>query len=170
MLIWKYPTKLCAPHQSSNFRELDTVSEAFGGLGEQGVCRGHGFGEVGQHHNGVSREQQGRGVHRIIPWGSWGSGRWTFALCRPHHVDIDLVAVYIPGVLNTLADRGSRFKRTMDNGDWMLSSMVFAHPCGACCSSSLWCSSHLDGGPDAVGNNRQLHRFCSVVDSSFYWI
>ena len=92
-------------------------------------------------------------------------GQRLVDVCRQH--DSDLAALHIPGVLNGLADRGSRFKQTVDNGDWMLSSRAFGHMCGVL-RQQFGVHLTLDGGAGAVGSNRQLHRFCSVVNSIFY--
>ena len=77
------------------------------------------------------------------------------AVCKQH--DIDLAAIHIPGDQNRLADRGSRVKRSKDYGDWMFSRAAFGHIEGR-----LWehfgVQLSLDGGADAVGSNRQLHR------------
>jgi len=86
------------------------------------------------------------------------------AVCKQH--DIDLAAIHIPGEQNGLADRGSRVKRSKDYGDWMLSRAAFVN-----IEEELWehfgVQLGLDGGADAVGSNRQLHRYYSAVNSIF---
>ena len=84
--------------------------------------------------------------------------------CARH--SIDLAAIHIPGEENLLADRLSRFKRELDQGDWMLDRAPFerARERARALFGVEWT---LDGSADPVGANRQLPRFCSAVNSIF---
>jgi hypothetical protein len=80
--------------------------------------------------------------------------------------DVDLAAVNIPGKINTLADQLSRFVRGHDDGDWMLSPLVFAEIHARLKETFLKNDElTLDGSADPNGNNALLPRFCSSVDS-----
>jgi hypothetical protein len=80
--------------------------------------------------------------------------------------DVDLAAVHIPGKINDLADKLSRFVREHDDGDWMFSPEKFAEIHARLKETFL---EHgeltLDGSADPNGNNALLPRFCSKVDS-----
>ena len=158
MLIWEYPPEESAPVQSSNYRELDTVVrplEEWGHRFAGGRC-------LTRSDNSTSvavvnkRGTNSRNLQQL-------SARLV-AVCKKH--DIDLAAVHIPGDLNGLADRGSRVKRSKDYGDWMFSKAAFEHVEGR-----IWeqfgVKLTVDGGADAVGSNRQLHRYYSAVNSIF---
>jgi predicted SprT family Zn-dependent metalloprotease len=119
MLIWEYPQELCAPVQSSNYRELDTVVRPLEAWGSK-----FAGGRV------LARSDNSTAVAVVNRRGTTSSnlqalGHELVAVCKRH--DIDLAAIHIPGVQNGLADRGSRFKRVLDHVDWMLSKRAFQH-------------------------------------------
>jgi hypothetical protein len=158
MLIWEYPPEESAPVQSSNYRELDTVVrplEEWGHRFAGGRC-------LTRSDNSTSvavvnkRGTNSRNLQQL-------SARLV-AVCKRH--DIDLAAIHIPGDLNGLADRGSRVKRGLDYGDWMLSKAAFEHMEGRI-REQYGVRLTVDGGADAVGSNRQLQRYYSAVNSIF---
>ena len=158
MLIWEYPQELCAPVQSSNYRELDTVVRPLEAWGIK-----FAGGRV------LARSDNSTAVAVVNRRGTTSSnlqelGHELVAVCKRH--DIDLAAIHIPGVQNGLADRGSRFKRVLDHGDWMLSKRAFQHVVDEV-RERFGVQLTLDGGADPVGSNRQLPRYCSVVNSIF---
>ena len=154
--VWRYGPEDSAPRQSSNWRELDTVVrplEMWGAelAGQRVLVRTDNTTakSVVNNRGTVSANLQPL-CARLVE------------VCRAH--DLDVAAMHIPGVENTLADALSRFKRGMDKGDWMLARRAFGHA-QQVVREEYAVEFTLDGSSDPVGSNRQLPRFCSAVNS-----
>ena len=154
--VWHYGPEESAPQQSSNWRELDTVVrplEMWGAelAGQRVLVRtDNTTARAVVNNRGTVSANLQQLCARLVE------------VCRKH--DLDVAAMHIPGVENTLADALSRFKRGVDKGDWMLARRAFGHA-----QQVVWeefgVELTLDGSSDPVGSNRQLPRFCSIVNS-----
>ena len=155
-----FPPAEQPPLRSSNYRELKTA-----------VIGVDLWGHLWPHQRVLYRSDN------TVTVGIINSGGTTAATLIPlaqelatslRLHDIDLAAVHIPGVENGLADRLSRHRRRVDTGDWLLRRRFFdaihEH------LRRHWLHGQvltLDGSADVVGNNSQLTRYCSEVDSIF---
>ena len=117
--VWHYGPEESAPQQSSNWRELDTVVrplEMWGAelAGQRVLVRtDNTTARAVVNNRGTVSANLQQLCARLVE------------VCRTH--DLDVAAVHIPGVENTLADALSRFKRGVDKGDWMLARRAFGH-------------------------------------------
>ena len=156
--VWHYSPEESAPQQSSNYRELDTVLKVVELWGER--LEGRRVLVRSDNSTAVSvANRKGTNSANLL-----GLSERLVEGCARH--DIDLAAIHIPGEENLLADRLSRFKRELDQGDWMLDGAPFerARERARALFGVEWT---LDGSADPVGANRQLPRFCSAVNSIF---
>ena len=154
--VWRYGPEESAPQQSSNYRELHTVLKAVELWG--GRLAGRRVLVRSDNSTAVSvANRRGTNSANLL-----GLSERLVEECARH--DVDLAAVHIPGEENLLADRLSRFKRELDQGDWMLDSAPFerARERARRFFGVEWT---LDGSADPVGANRRLPRFCSAVNS-----
>jgi hypothetical protein len=154
--VWEYAEADSAPAQSSNWRELDTVVrplEMWGAdlAGQRVLVRTDNTTACAV----VNR--RGTNAPNLLPL-----ARRLAAVCRRH--DLDVAAVHIPGEENTLADGLSRLRRGWDQGDWMLARAAFVHV-QQVVEEVYGVRFTLDGSADPLGGNRQLPRFCSVLNS-----
>ena len=154
--VWRYGLEDSAQRQSSNWRELDTVVrplEMWGAelAGQRVLVRtDNTTAKAVVNNRGTVSANLQQLCARLVE------------VCRAH--DLDVAAMHIPGVENTLADALSRFKREMDKGDWMLSRPAFGNA-QQVVREEYEVEFTLDGSSDPVGSNRQLPRFCSAVNS-----
>ena len=156
--VWHYGPEESAPQQSSNYRELHTVLKAVELWGER--LAGRRVLVRSDNSTAVSvANRRGTNSANLL-----GLSERLVEECARH--DVDLAAMHIPGEENLLADRLSRFKRELDQGDWMLDDAPFerARERARRFFGVDWT---LDGSADPVGANRQLPRFCSAVNSIF---
>ena len=160
-LAWVYPPHLAAPNQSSNYRELDTVLRPLRVWGRRWrkrrvLVRSDNTTAVAVVNRGGTMQPNLAQLSAAIQ-----------EVCR--ELDIDLAAIHIPGVANKLADALSRFVRRQDHSDWMLHRHIFQALREAVQQHFLPGGQDLtlDACADPVGNNAQLDRFCSVVDSVY---
>ena len=154
--VWRYAEEDSAPAQSSNWRELDTVVRPLEMWGAELA----GQRVLVRTDNTTARavvNRRGTNSANLLPL----SERLA-AVCRRH--DLDVAAVHIPGEQNTLADGLSRMRRGWDQGDWMLARAAFEHVQRVVEDEYGVCFT-LDGSADPLGSNRQLPRFCSVLNS-----
>ena len=148
------------PSKSSNYRELTT---ALIGLRQ--------FGHTWRGQRVLYRSDNSTTVAVINKQGSPVPDLNVIAeeiLTTARRLGVDLAASHIPGCLNGLADRLSRHRRLIDTDDWKLRSELFEEL--HLYLREQWLEDGeltLDGGADVVGNNAQLHPFCSEVDSIF---
>ena len=156
--VWKFAEHECAPHQSSNFRELKTAVQPLRKWGPR--FRGRRLLYRSDNRTTVSViRRKGTTARNLQPL-----VQELRQLCLQH--DIDLAALHIPGKENGLADRLSRFTRTVDTGDWKLHTHIFE----AAQQRALQLYPHmqpitLDGTADPAGQNAHVPRFCSAADS-----
>ena len=158
--IHLFPPSEQPPHKSSNFRELTTALI--------------GLQKYGHHWRGqrvLYRSDNSTTVSVINKQGSPADDLNVVAeeiLATARHLGVDLAATHIPGVINGLADRLSRHRRLVDTDDWKLRTELFQEL--HLYLREQWLEGDeltLDGGADVVGNNAQLHPYCSEVDSIF---
>ena len=160
-LAWTYPAELAAGEQSSNYRELDTVVRPLKQWGRR-WRRGRVLNRS-DNKTSVSTANRGGTMQPNLT----ALSDELQQTCR--ELEIDLASIHIPGVQNKLADALSRFVRGRDTSDWMVHPAVFEQAQEAVRSRFLGGrgSFTLDGAADPVGNNAQLPRYCSVVDSVY---
>ena len=154
--VWEYAVEDSAPLQSSNWREMDTVVRPLEMWGAELA----GQRVLVRTDNTTARavvNRRGTNSANLLPL----SERLA-AVCRRH--DLDVAAVHIPGEQNTLADGLSRMRRGWDQGDWMLARAAFEHV-QRVVLEEYGVHFTLDGSADPLGSNRQLPRFCSVLNS-----
>lgn len=158
--IHPFPPSEQPPYRSSNWRELTT---ALIGLQK--------YGHLWPGQRVLYRSDNSTTVAAINKQGSPVGDLNVVVeeiLATAHHLGVDLAATHIPGVVNGLADRLSRHRRLVDTDDWKLRTALFQELHRYL--REEWLEDGeltLDGGADVVGNNAQLPRFCSEVDSIF---
>ena len=158
--IHPFPEHHQPPNKSSNFRELST---ALIGLRK--------YGHLWRGQRVLYRSDNSTTVSVINKQGSPVSDLNNVSeeiSAAALALGVDLAAAHIPGNINGLADRLSRHRRRLDTDDWKLRSDIFdgLHRY----LQERWLEGNrltLDGGADVVGNNAQLHPYCSEVDSIF---
>ena len=148
----------CAPHKSSNFRELKQGCLSFAEFAEKegwGSEQGD-FRVLWRTDNLVSKyivNKQGTTAPELAQL-----SRGLQSSCREKGVD--LASAHIEGEKNVLADDISRYQWVKDASDWMVRRELFD-----------WAEAQqgeaytLDGAADVVGSNAMLPKFCSVVES-----
>ena len=158
--IHQFPPDQQPPHKSSNFRELYTPLV---GLRK--------FGHLWQGQRVLYRSDNFPTVRIINKQGSSASDLNQVVqeiMATANKLGVDLAASHIPGSINGLADRLSRHRRLLDTDDWKLRTDIFEELHRYLRERLLEGKSlTLDGGADVVGNNAQLRRYCSEVDSIF---
>jgi hypothetical protein len=156
--IKQYPPELSAPIKSSNYRELDMVVE---GVTDPDWLVAYAKQRL------LVRIDNSTSVSIVNRQGTmapelWGLSAELCDFCRKH--EIDIAAVHIPGLINYLADRLSRWEWERDAANWQLDADIIL---GAWERTGLAQWFTLDGGADPVGSNAFCKRFRSVVDSFF---
>ena len=150
-----FPPAECAPHFSSNYRELKTVLLMLRQWGES--LRGRRVLVRSDNTTTVSTVNRGFSPHpELLP------------LANSIHdlaqsLGISLAARHIPGLKNGLADRLSRdlqVYRNRDDGDWRFRHDEFEH-----IQAMSGRTFDIDGAADPMGRNAHCPRYCSVVDS-----
>ena len=151
--IHVFPPHQCKGKESSNFREL----YMFLVLLQQWGSQWRGQRVLGRCDNTTAVSiinRQGSHAPRLHQL-----SKRIFRLARFY--DIDLAATHIVGELNQLADGLSRYIRQFDKSDWMYNPDLFQH------WDKLVGPHTVDAQADPVGNNAQLDRYWSVVDSCY---
>jgi hypothetical protein len=156
--IKHYPPEHQAPLKSSNFREFDMVVE---GVTDPSWAPAFAGGRLLVRTDNTTSASI---VNRQGTMATELSGLSTELtdFCRVNN--IDLAAVHIPGLINWLADKLSRWKWERDNSNWQVDVNIVL---GAWLRTGLAQWFTLDGGADPVGSNAFCPRYCSVVDSIF---
>jgi len=161
-MAWKYDESQCAPFESSNFRELDTAVRPIEGPWAEAWADGRVLNLSDNSTTVAVINRRGSMVPKLAELSTRLQAR-----CR--ELNIDLASKHIPGVLNTLADGLSRNRRLLDRGDYLFDRREFARldaQLARLYGDGASAPFHtLDGCCDVAGNNRQVERFCSAVES-----
>ena len=161
-MAWKYDEAQCAPHESSNFRELDTAVRPVEGAWAEAWAGGRVLNLTDNSTTVAVINRRGSMVPKLAALSSRLQSR-----CDA--LGIDIASKHVPGALNILADGLSRERRLLDKGDYLFDRSEFRRLDALLDSMYAGGSGKafhtLDGCCDAAGNNRQVERFCSRVES-----
>jgi hypothetical protein len=159
-LVWRYDAQHCAPHESSNWRELNTAVRPMESSWAEDWAGGRVLNMSDNSTTVAVINRHGSMVPKLA-----AQFERIQTVCDKRR--IDLASKHIPGVQNVLADELSRDKRALDDGDYLFDRGEFARL--DTLLSRIYGNGGafhtLDGCCDVAGNNRQVERFCSHVES-----
>lgn len=151
--FWPFPAEECAPHQSSNFRELATGVKTAAVIAP--ILAGEG------HKRALLRSDNSTAV-AVINKKNTRSDNLEPLLAELLEIekkyDVLFAARHIAGVLNGLGDGLSRWVPRHDSGDWRLRLDEFSR------ISDLAGGFDVDAAADPVGLNAHCDVFYSHVD------
>jgi hypothetical protein len=151
--LFQYPPSECAPHRSSNWRELNTVLRTVIHFKE----KWRGQRVLIMCDNSVSCSivrRQGSQATEL-------NALYKQLRVECQAADIDLALRHIKGEDNVLADALSRYIRGIDKSDWLYSPAEFKWV-----TSRIGSTPTVDAFADPMGHNSLCPRFYHIMDDS----